>query len=48
MKGKMPEKMSGKKSLTMKKFEGSPLDKKVDMAAIKRVNAQKGAGKKKK
>jgi len=34
--------------LTMKKFEGTPLDKKVDMAAIKKVNSQKGDGKKKK
>jgi len=36
------------KKMTMKKFEGTPLDKKVDMQAIKKVNEGKAkAGKKK-
>ena len=34
-------KPAGKGKMDMKKFEGTALDKKVDMAAIKKVNAGK-------
>lgn len=37
----MPKKANGKK-MTMSNFEGTPADKKVDKAAIAKLNAKRG------
>lgn len=41
MKGSKPKKMPMKGKMTMKKWEGSPMDRKADKAGIKKMNAKR-------